>query len=268
MDRALRGRDVQPREPRRSAVVMGQLGCSDPQFHQHAGVYGESDQQGDMGLATVPGGTGVFGSGTTNAAGKQIGVRGETGSGRGVQGESIDSGALGFLAGDHPFFHRHTGVYGESDNLGVSGQATADNATGVSGSPNPRLPGEGVRGETQNGVGVQGQSLGSGLAGRFLGDVEITGTLNHHGPINCDGNITMKSPADVILSDFAEHFDLADVEIEPGTVVAIDENGALRPSNESYDKKVAGVVSGAGTFRPAIILGKQTRPDQVCLLHW
>ena len=65
------------------------------------------------------------------------------------------------------------------------------------------------------------------------------------------------SGGDIIFSDFAEHFDLADIEAEPGTVMAIDQDGSLRPSKEPYDKKVAGVVSGAGNFRPAIILGKR-----------
>ena len=31
----------------------------------------------------------------------------------------------------------------------------------------------------------------------------------------------------------------------------------LRPSNKPYDKRVAGVVSGAGAFKPAIILDRR-----------
>jgi hypothetical protein len=73
----------------------------------------------------------------------------------------------------------------------------------------------------------------------------------------------MTSPhSDIILSDFAEHFDLADVETEPGTVTAIDQDGNLRPSIQPYDKKVAAVVSGAGNFRPAIVLGKQEQSSR------
>jgi hypothetical protein len=41
---------------------------------------------------------------------------------------------------------------------------------------------------------------------------------------------------------------------EPGTVVVIDEGGGLRESCEAYDKKVAGVVSGAGEYRHALVL--------------
>ena len=71
----------------------------------------------------------------------------------------------------------------------------------------------------------------------------------------------MLSGSDVILSDYAEHFDLADLAAEPGTVMVIDQDDKLRPSNQAYDKKVAGVVSGGGNFRPGIILGKQGSHD-------
>ena len=45
--------------------------------------------------------------------------------------------------------------------------------------------------------------------------------------------------------------------VGPGTVVVIDECGALRQGYEAYDKKVAGVISGAGDYKPGIVLGKQ-----------
>jgi hypothetical protein len=40
--------------------------------------------------------------------------------------------------------------------------------------------------------------------------------------------------------------------------MVVSQDGALEPSSRAYDKKVAGVISGAGDFRPGIILGKQT----------
>ena len=40
-------------------------------------------------------------------------------------------------------------------------------------------------------------------------------------------------------------------------VMVIDEVDTLRPSDQAYDKKVAGVVSGAGECRPGIILGRE-----------
>jgi hypothetical protein len=71
------------------------------------------------------------------------------------------------------------------------------------------------------------------------------------GSLNVGGDITM--PA----ADFAEDFQVqAGGAIEPGTVMVLDENGALRPSDKSYDRKVAGVISGAGDYRPGLILGR------------
>jgi hypothetical protein len=59
-------------------------------------------------------------------------------------------------------------------------------------------------------------------------------------------------------ADCAEEFDIAEAEeVEPGTVMVLDQEGQLQKSKEAYDKKVAGVISGAGGYKPAIILGRQ-----------
>src|SRR5262245_51684218 len=77
------------------------------------------------------------------------------------------------------------------------------------------------------------------------GTVEVPRTLN------VTGDITM--PA----SDFAEDFQVAASDaIEPGTVMVLDENGVLRPSDKGYDRKVAGVISGASNYRPGLILDR------------
>jgi len=186
-----------------------------------------------------------------------------------LSGESIDpkvpgvSGAngssRGFLAGNDPQFNQQTGVYGQSDQQGVTGLTNVPNGTGVFGGGTTAADGRqiGVRGETVGGIGVQGKSSGSGLAGDFAGDVHVSGDLN------CDGNITAKkisvSDAFFFGADCAEDFDIADAEtVEPGMVMVIDKGGALRPCQEAYDRKVTGVVSGAGDHKPGIVLDKQT----------
>lgn len=73
--------------------------------------------------------------------------------------------------------------------------------------------------------------------------------------IHLDGN-----SGDIKLSgaDFAEEFDVAESErVEPGTVMVFDQEGIVRQSREAYDKKVAGVISGAGGYRPGIVMDKQ-----------
>jgi hypothetical protein len=61
---------------------------------------------------------------------------------------------------------------------------------------------------------------------------------------------------DIVLAnaDCAERFDVAEGGVEPGTVMVIGQGGALAPSSEPYDRRVAGIVSGAGEHRPGIVL--------------
>lgn len=63
---------------------------------------------------------------------------------------------------------------------------------------------------------------------------------------------------DILLenADCAEEFEIASGgEMSPGTVMVIDDDGRLQPSARPYDRRVAGIVSGADGFRPAIVLG-------------
>jgi hypothetical protein len=82
------------------------------------------------------------------------------------------------------------------------------------------------------------------------GDQADTGTATIH----LNGN-----SGDIILqnADVAEDFDVRDADaIEPGTVVVIGDDSKLRTSHQSYDKRVAGVVTGTGSSGPGIILGR------------
>jgi hypothetical protein len=71
-----------------------------------------------------------------------------------------------------------------------------------------------------------------------------------------NGDIQLK------MADCAEDFAIAEAEtIEPGTVMVIDQAGRLRQSENAYDKRVAGVISGAGDYQPGIILDRQVSQD-------
>lgn len=72
-------------------------------------------------------------------------------------------------------------------------------------------------------------------------------------------------------SDLAEPFESSDgISFEPGFVVSIDDlnAGKLMLSIEPYDKKVAGVVSGAGGVRPGLTLKQEgvTEGDNIVAL--
>ena len=106
---------------------------------------------------------------------------------------------------------------------GVWGHTEAEGGSGVVGS---------VKAGLTEAVGVTG--IGT-IAGKFFGDVVVTSTL---------------SCFDVLLnsdsSDCAEEFDLAGAtKAPPGTVMVFGEDGALHASVRAYDRRVAGVVSGA-----------------------
>ena len=59
-------------------------------------------------------------------------------------------------------------------------------------------------------------------------------------------------------ADCAEEFDIAQSEeIVPGTVMVLGPEGRLQQSKEAYDRKVAGVISGAGDCKPGIVLDKK-----------
>ena len=65
---------------------------------------------------------------------------------------------------------------------------------------------------------------------------------------------------DIVLrnADCAEEFDIAHAAgVEPGAVMVIGAEDVLELGSEAYDKRVVGVVSGAGDMRPGIVLGRQ-----------
>ena len=160
--------------------AFGFLAGKDLVFAQHAGVYGESDQQGVMGLSTGATGTGVYGGSTAAAGGSGIGVRGETSTGTGVKGVSFGNGV---------------GVHGESKGgNGLEGTAHAGNASGVFGSNDATDPsGVGVGGFCVTGVGVRGESTQfHGVAGAGHGSDKNGGAgvlgVNDSGGVGVSGS--------------------------------------------------------------------------------
>jgi hypothetical protein len=89
--------------------------------------------------------------------------------------------------------------------------------------------------------------MGHKLVINFNGDygqgVQVASDLEVGGKLRSSG------------ADCAEQFDLAaDAAAEPGSVMVIGAEGRLEPCTAVYDSRVAGVVSGAGGLKTAIVL--------------
>lgn len=64
-------------------------------------------------------------------------------------------------------------------------------------------------------------------------------------------------------ADIVEPFQMSEPELSPGAVVVIDEAnpGKLKLSSAPYDRRVAGVISGAGGVRPGLCLRQEGRVE-------
>ncbi len=199
-----------------------------------AGVFGltvSPDAAGVFGANNGPSGAGVQGNGPT------AGISGFSESGFGVLGHSNHNDGAQLFAHDAA----HNGVLGLNTDAanqapaggspvgnGVYGYTDVSNASGVVGA---------VAASNSGGAGITGMGP---VAGRFFGDVVVTGDVQLTG------------------ADLAEEFHvIGDLRAEPGSVVVLAGDDNVRVSDTAYDHRVAGVISGAGDYRPALVLDRR-----------
>ena len=136
-------------------------------------------------------------------------------------------------------------------NVRVAGDALNDAFNSLSHSPQHA----GV--SANNDAGGFGLWASGATAGYFQGNVQMTADATVAGTLNVGGDVILEG------ADCAEEFDMqTNANLDPGTVVVLDENGALEPGWQGYDRKVAGVISGAGEFRPGMILDRRANSDR------
>jgi hypothetical protein len=199
----------------------------------HGGVVGINDNA-NTDLAN-PAGPGVFGqsvgTGVWGASSTWMGVYGSSESiigGAGVMGEhkTNGTGVIGKSAAG-------IGVFGTSDAFEGMHAETRSTATAAMAAyqMNP----------LSNSAAFFAKHMGNNVAARFEGNVEVTGDIR------------------LTNADCAEDFNIGSTDkIDPGTVMVLGDDGALYPSAGGYDKRVVGVVSGAGDYKPGIVLDKRT----------
>lgn len=232
------------------------------------GISGANSGGGDGVLGAAAGGNGVAGlstsgTGVRGASTSGVGVWSQSQSGYGAyassetndgmhcESASSKSSAVAGInsAGGH-------GVYGRSSanagffegNVTVSGDIVAKNIT------------------VQDDIKAAGATFAKKIT---VKDISATGTMTVAAEatfaagvtakdISATGNLKVKGDIFLTGADCAERFDLKTLEVAaPGSVMVIDDCGALRLSDGAYDRKVAGVVSGAGAFKPGIILDQR-----------
>jgi hypothetical protein len=207
-----------------------------------SGVYGDSDN-----------GFGVFGSSAAADA-----VHGESQNGVGVYGGSVTADAIQGRSQSS----QHAGVSGANSGGGFGVWGNSDAVVGVYGGS---VTADAIQGRSQSSqhAGVSGANSGGGFgvwassnstglyaqgipAGYFNGDVLVTGDL-----------VLVNQSGDV-----AEDFDVEAnaLNLDPGTVLIINEKGNMCASEAPYDTRVAGVAAGAGNLKPAVLL--QRVPSQ------
>jgi hypothetical protein len=190
------------------------------------------------------------------------GVFGESTGGPGVSAHSTDSVGVDAKSDNGPAALRAVhagegpGVLAEARNNGVHGRSIG--TKGFAGVFGESTGGPGVSAHSAHSVGVDAKTddgpaavraihAGGGVAGLFDGNVLVTRDLVVNGDVKLAG------------ADLAEQFEVVGSAVDPGSVVVLAGDDRVTVSNEAYDRRVAGVVSGAGSYRPGIVLDR--RPD-------
>jgi hypothetical protein len=201
----------------------GVIGTSEPGF----GVAGRSQKSAGVRGDSMDGvgveGASITAYGVAGASQRSAGVRGTSDDGRGVEGWSTKSEGVFGLG--------RTGGYFEGSFEGIHAVSHDPHAAGIAGY------------NDNTGPAIFGKSTGGGPAGYFDGEVVVTGDIR------------------LANADCAEDFDVfGGHQVGPGTVMVLGPEGALCTSVAEYDRCAAGIISGAGDYKPGLVLDNR-RPQ-------
>ncbi len=204
-------------------------------------VYVANQGAGQQGLrAEAPNGNAVVGVGATSGYAAVAGVNTATFGGIGTYGTAT-TGVEGITTG------------GELD-PGVLGVSNVNNGVGLKGSADNGPVAWGVWGDSAQGIGgyFSGGNYALWAAGKtHVGTLEISGGSDLAEPFV----VNSRQPED--SASEAEHASHnAEPAVVPGMVVSIDpaRPGELTVSHTAYDRKVAGILSGANGLAAGMVM--------------
>jgi len=226
------------------------------------GLHGPTLNYGALGTASH----GVDGLAFSQGA---MGVHGASVSGPGVKGEGEVLGVVGV--------HNPSGNYAELGRSTDAIHAVAFSGTGIyvqapngNGIYSVSTTGNGIYSESTTGSGVHAvtNSTDPNQAGVLAvnngvgpGIIATAGSNGHAGVFV--GRVVMKVLEITDGSDLSEQFDIRKttegISPSPGMVVSIDPEhpGDLIVSHRAHDKRVAGIISGAGGVNPGMLMGQK-----------
>jgi hypothetical protein len=228
-----------------------------------------------------------------------IAVQGHSANGRGVSGSSHADYAM------RAHSDESSGIRATSyDGAGVEGECitrpdgttggpagSGGTAAGVSGGS---VSGIGVHGASQDGVGVQGEGLTAGVVGLSAASVGVSGAGKTGGSFDGTFEGVHAVSHDQTAAGVAGYNDntgpgiygksthgaaawfdgkvhvTGDLEVTGdvvllGTVMVLAGEDRVRSCDHPYDRRVAGVISGAGGYRPAVVMDRQADPARRAL---
>jgi hypothetical protein len=247
-----------------------------PGLGGNAAAFESLEGEGIRGTAKNPSHAGVFGRNTAGG----IGVFGESSQAAGISVFGQSDEGIGVFGVTHGQFRNAV--------VGINDFSGAGPGNGGNGGAFESSEGEGVRGTCKNaihagvvgknsagGIAIFGESLlaggvgihakGARLAGFFDGDVQVAHNLRVDGDVRITHNIVVDGDVQFTGADLAEEFGVVGRLPDPGSVVVLAGDDRVRVSDEPYDHRVAGIVSGAGAYRPGIILDRQPGADRCAL---
>ena len=237
-----------------------------------SGIFSQSGGDGVYAVSTGANKSGLYATNNSStgygvyAAGGRYGVHGETSNGKwsaGVHGLSTATDGVG-IVGEANTGSNAIGIYAKSIE-GIAGVFDGRAQFNVGGGHiDVSTPGgwPGLIMYSQNGHRRDITVWDSGISIE-TSSTSSAPTYGNGITIWENGRLTTKVLEITGGADFSENFDIRGLgkisDPSPGLVVSIDpkEPGKLMVSDKAYDRKVAGIISGAGGVKPGMIMGQE-----------